>query len=132
MSLLEELRKSRLSRLPLKPDTQIQLIMDFLCLIMLLADSFAVPYIVAWAPPLEGGLLAFVICGTSFWTVDFVRACLTGYYLPEDSSLCSLGQAFLRYLKGWFFIDLAIVCLDVTGILIETTGEGYQRAFAFR
>ena len=56
--------------------------------------------------------------------IDLILTCFTAFYDESNKLVASLYKIFLRYLKGWFFIDIfACFPLDV---FLEGKGENYN------
>jgi len=116
-------RKSRRRvNIPLHPDSRLRAFFDVATVWVLVYESIFVPIQISWQLESKGFVLASSIFTLVFWFVDLFLGFATGFR-REDQLIMDCNQIAKRYLKTYFFPNLAVVVADFVGVTMEFYGD---------
>lgn len=99
---------------PMKPDSRLQTCVDIACSVLIGIDAVLLPYLIGLRRPLQGPLLYFTLCTTSFWVLEMLKCFFTGYYaIPGSETMPPLAACAKRYVQTWAIPDLLSIAVTL-------------------
>jgi len=129
-SFMQSRRASSQCGRVLSPDGSIRMTLDVLSMLLLVADSVLVPYVLAWDVPVTGFWLGHAFFNVIFWTLDMVLSFFTGYYDKDHVLVSNLHKLAKRYLQTHFAFDAIVVGCDWMDLVLELVGNHQLRDLA--
>mmetsp|Transcript_44345 Transcript_44345/g.102430 ORF Transcript_44345/g.102430 Transcript_44345/m.102430 type:complete len:1085 (+) Transcript_44345:54-3308(+) len=112
------------TRLPLHPMSFARISFDIFTVFMLMLDSILVPYFLAWDVSGQGEWAYYLTSTvTAFWTLDIVLNFCTAY-IDGGNLIISWRAILVRYLRGGFLLDCAILAIDYADLVSFGRGPG--------
>lgn len=101
------------------PLSSSRLVYDLLSLLLIVCDSFAMPFAVSWKVGDSGPWAVWTWVVRLFWSCDIILSFFTGYRATTTRLELHIRQAAKRYLKTSFASDLFIVTCDWASVLVS-------------
>lgn len=118
--------KHEAPRYLIKPDSRFRRVWSYIIMILLLYTASFIPYRIAFEEIVYFDALTIVDCISDFiFMIDIGINLFTTYMLPDGKLETSQKQIFLRYLRGWFILDIvaSIPFTLIDGVNIYTSRD---------
>jgi len=115
----------------LDPDDRIVVTIDVLSFVVLLYDVVMIPIMLAWELEPSGGLQAVAVVIASFWLFDLMMQLKVGFYTKEGDLVLDPERVRWNFLRGWFCIDLLLICTDWALVTSTFLVGSAQRVLTF-
>lgn len=110
-----------------QPDGLACITFELLGFLVLLHDLCITPWLVAWDVAIVGRLLVLNIASTSYWACALLLEFQVGFF-DHGELIMDRRVIALRYLRGWFPYDLALLASDLVVASLQIGRKSYSES----